>query len=183
MTSETDIIKTLREKIKQQAFQLTAQDAALREKNLALDAMHWVWCDGGCYGGTHRWSEKTLTAEIIAKAEQSIARMRRWFINAAGKKMPTGVDRHPAWDKAKNEIDNANKFVRIDHILDLLDHYWHQHPDLRLGQIITEMSPPHNATFQDDLGEYISSVPTHPVNVSDEIIEEQLLCGLLMEKL
>lgn len=56
------------------------------ERNKQLDAFHMVWCDGGCSGGMHRYTDK-LTAdevlELVALAEANIARMKRWAASAA----------------------------------------------------------------------------------------------------
>ena len=54
----------------------------LREKNLSLDALHFVWCSGGCSSGVHRYTKKELTEEIVRRAEAEVRRLRTWFINA-----------------------------------------------------------------------------------------------------
>jgi hypothetical protein len=58
------------------------------ERNRELDALHYVWCDGGCQGGTHRWagSPDDVTEEIVALAERNTKRLRSWFINRQSKK-------------------------------------------------------------------------------------------------
>jgi hypothetical protein len=33
-------------------------------RNKELDALHYVWCDGGCSSGTHRYDNENLTEEI-----------------------------------------------------------------------------------------------------------------------
>lgn len=72
------------EKVENQARHLGAQDAALARKNVALDALHYVWCDGGCAGGVHRYGEHPpLTEEIVAEAERNARRLRRWHVNAS----------------------------------------------------------------------------------------------------
>jgi len=57
------------------------------EKNRELDAMHYVWCSGGCEGGTHRWegSPDDVTEEIVALAERNTGRLRAWFENRKSK--------------------------------------------------------------------------------------------------
>jgi hypothetical protein len=52
----------------------------LRRKNLELDALHFVWCDGGCADGVHRWDHGVLTEAIVAEAERNTARLRRWWM-------------------------------------------------------------------------------------------------------
>ena len=72
----------LLQKIENQKRQLSNQDHALRAKNLALDALHYVWCDGGCIGGVHRYGEHPpLTEEIVAAAERNTKRLRSWLRN------------------------------------------------------------------------------------------------------
>lgn len=53
----------------------------LRAKNVALDALHWVWCDGGCAGGTHRHTPVELTEEMVLVAERNTRRLRSWYQN------------------------------------------------------------------------------------------------------
>lgn len=68
-------IQKLRKEIRQM------QKAAER-RNQELDAMHWVWCDGGCETGVHRFDGKgpeAITEEIVAQAERNTARLKRWL--------------------------------------------------------------------------------------------------------
>lgn len=56
------------------------------ERNKQLDAFHMVWCDGGCSGGMHRYTDKLTPDEVldlVAVAEANIARMKRWAASAA----------------------------------------------------------------------------------------------------
>lgn len=53
----------------------------LERKNRELDALHYVWCNGGCDGGTHRWTENTVTEEVVLEAERNTKRLREWFDN------------------------------------------------------------------------------------------------------
>lgn len=66
----------LEEKVRMQRHELEWHNKALRERNLQLDAMHWVWCDGPCKGGIHRWTEAKLTEELVAEAERNTRRLR-----------------------------------------------------------------------------------------------------------
>lgn len=79
-------IKRLREKVANQAHQLKWQQESLAQKNRALDAMHWVWCDGGCRLGAGRYDSEgrykgvgvdSITEEAIAIVERNLARMKR----------------------------------------------------------------------------------------------------------
>jgi hypothetical protein len=54
----------------------------LRHKNLALDALHYVWCSGGCPGGVHRFGEHPpLTQEIVDEAKRNTLRLEQWWMN------------------------------------------------------------------------------------------------------
>jgi hypothetical protein len=57
------------------------------KRNLQLDALHFVWCDGGCLGGVHRYDGRphAVTEEIVQEAERNTARLRRWLTNYAFK--------------------------------------------------------------------------------------------------
>jgi hypothetical protein len=64
--------------------EVAQKDACLHQKNRALDALHWVWCSGGCPTGVHRHAgpHGPLTAELVEEAEQAVRRMRQWLTNA-----------------------------------------------------------------------------------------------------
>lgn len=53
----------------------------LRLKNIALDALHVVWCSGGCDRGVHRFlgSPDHVTEEMVAYVERQAVRFREWF--------------------------------------------------------------------------------------------------------
>lgn len=76
-------LERLKEKNRQQARQLTQMQACLGQKNLELDALHFVWCDGGCSGGVHRFlPDVVLTEEMLVRAERSVLRLRKWYNTA-----------------------------------------------------------------------------------------------------
>ena len=57
-----------------------AQDAPQnnRQRNLEMDALHYVWCDGD-YMAVHRWSEGEITQAIVDLAKHNTARLEAWF--------------------------------------------------------------------------------------------------------
>ena len=79
--TDTSRLQELEAKIANQARQLEILNRALHEKNVALDSLHWVWCDGGCESGAHRFTEGQLTDEIVETAERNTKRMRAWLEN------------------------------------------------------------------------------------------------------
>ena len=53
-------------------------------RNLELDALHYVWCDGGCPSGVHRYDgegAKALSEDLVKAGEDSIGRLRTWWEN------------------------------------------------------------------------------------------------------
>lgn len=72
-------IQRLEGKIRTLKRQVTAMQKCLHERNVSLDALHYVWCDGGCTGGTHRWTPQAVTEEIVQEAERNTQRLRRWW--------------------------------------------------------------------------------------------------------
>lgn len=58
-----------------------AQQVALERKNRELDALHIVWCDGGCPGGVHRYQDADVlvTEELVKLAERNTERLRHWY--------------------------------------------------------------------------------------------------------
>lgn len=53
----------------------------LHHKNMQLDALHMVWCDGGCPSGVHRYQDQDvpITEEMVVMAERNTKRLRHWF--------------------------------------------------------------------------------------------------------
>ena len=103
-----DNLRTQLEEAKGRNKQL---DENLAKKNRELDALHYVWCSGGCDGGVHRYSEKELTAEIVASAVRNTDRLVQWWVNYAGRKQygPGGYkgDREgleAAWNTASEKV-------------------------------------------------------------------------------
>ena len=74
-------IARLERRIEEQRQQLAEKEAALRERNLSLDALHHVWCDGGCLSGVHRWTEGRITEDLVRQAEREVRRLRKWWNN------------------------------------------------------------------------------------------------------
>lgn len=63
---------------------ITHLQECLRKKNLELDALHHVWCSGGCQSGVHRYEPNnpdTITEELVTRAEANTLRLRQWFEN------------------------------------------------------------------------------------------------------
>lgn len=73
----------LEEKIHRQRGALSDLNEAVKTKNLALDALHHVWCSGGCVTGAHRFVHvpplPEVTEELVHEAEVNVRRLRQWF--------------------------------------------------------------------------------------------------------
>lgn len=74
--------EALRLRCQRQAREITELTKVLHRKNVELDALHMVWCDGGCPGGVHRWTSEVITPEIVEAAERNTKRLRAWFDHA-----------------------------------------------------------------------------------------------------
>lgn len=88
--------------------------STLKCKNRELDALHRVWCSGGCEGGVHRHIEDELTAEMVAFAEYNTRRLRQWYVNKAGRDQygsggfeGDSVGLHRAWASAYWDLVKA----------------------------------------------------------------------------
>lgn len=79
-------VSELKSKIADYKRRITHFQREAHEKNLKLDALHYVWCSGGCEGGVHRWVPGKVTKDIVDQAERSVARLKRWYINNEYKK-------------------------------------------------------------------------------------------------
>jgi len=84
ISNQANHIKIIERVIKEQKRQITIMRESLECKNRELDALHYVWCNGGCGGGVHRYDSMKgveLTEEIVKIAERNTQRLRTWFIN------------------------------------------------------------------------------------------------------
>lgn len=84
----------LTHRIAEQRKQLAEKEEALRQRNLALDALHHIWCDGGCLSGVHRWTEGTITEDLVRQAEREVKRLRVWWDNRCFKDTYYKGERH-----------------------------------------------------------------------------------------
>jgi hypothetical protein len=48
--------KALEKRVAGQKAHIEKTEQSNRELRVRLDAMHWVYCDGGCPGGVHRYN-------------------------------------------------------------------------------------------------------------------------------
>ncbi len=78
----------LRDKVAHLRREISDKDQISFLRNRQLDALHLVWCSGGCHGGVHRYcgGPETVTEEIVATAEKNTSRLRSWFQNYQAKK-------------------------------------------------------------------------------------------------
>lgn len=74
-------VMELEERDQDRRRELRIMQRSLESKNRSLDALHYVWCKGGCKGGVHRWSENTITEAVVRAAEANTARLRVWWEN------------------------------------------------------------------------------------------------------
>lgn len=71
-----------RREIQRLKREIREMQLAAEKRNRELDAMHWVWCDGGCYTGVHRFDEEgpaAITQEIVDAAVRNTERLKRWW--------------------------------------------------------------------------------------------------------
>lgn len=98
----------LNEIIKDLRRELTIQSENNHKRNMQLDALHFVWCDGGCETGVSRWTKEKITPEIVAEAIRNTARLYLWYINNCGDQGPPDIlERVKYWDEAKKAIKDA----------------------------------------------------------------------------
>lgn len=76
-------IQRLSKKVANQAREITTMRECLEEKNRELDAMHYVWCDGSCERGVHRYTPGELTQDLVERAVRNVDRLCRKFLGRA----------------------------------------------------------------------------------------------------
>lgn len=74
-------IAQLRAKVAELHKQLQLAQENNHRRNVELDALHHVWCSGGCDEGVHRWAEGEITQEIVDAAVRNTERLVKWFEN------------------------------------------------------------------------------------------------------
>jgi len=70
-------------KCKEQARQLTIMREVAEKRNRELDALHFVWCSGGCGKGAHRYSPDTVTRDVVMEAIRNTRRLVTHYVNKA----------------------------------------------------------------------------------------------------
>ena len=73
-----------RAKVVELRRQFTFAQANNHARNVALDALHFVWCDGGCNGGVHRYDgagPTAITLELVESAVRNTQRLVTWYRN------------------------------------------------------------------------------------------------------
>ena len=86
--NELEAVKAERDKLKRE---LTLAYRNNHKRNLELDALHYVWCDGGCETGVHRFEHKgPLTLEIVNAAIQNTERVISYYRRKASATEPLG---------------------------------------------------------------------------------------------
>lgn len=109
-TSESDEIARLRAVVAELRATVTRHEAQLARRNRELDALHMVWCDGGCPSGVHRYQgeDVLVSEELVATAERNTERLRRWYetVRYRVERRPTASEWHRRYaTKAASRTD------------------------------------------------------------------------------
>lgn len=98
-------VKRLEERDAALVRQLKQATANNERRNRQLDALQFVWCNGGCAGGVNRFTGAVLTEEMVIEAERNTRRLRTWWSNHALKEKYK-VEREAECEKPKASIWN-----------------------------------------------------------------------------
>jgi hypothetical protein len=109
-TTPADTIQQLRREL----------DAAYRNnhrRNLELDALHYVWCNGGCSSGVHRWNKEAVSEELVQEAVRNTSRLVSWYRNRQFRHdwdtaPATMQDRYLAMACRVLKLEEAHKLLR-----------------------------------------------------------------------
>jgi hypothetical protein len=71
----------LQEQVEMLKRQIWVAQGNNERRNKELDALHYVWCNGGCEGGVHRWQEEEVSKELVETAIGHITRLVQWWNN------------------------------------------------------------------------------------------------------
>lgn len=101
-------IQKLEEHQRKQRREITAQQNALRERNIQLDALHHVWCGGACETGTHRYDHGEVTGEVVTAAIRNTARLVDRWIRVKGTLHIPHMGTQAAFERARTELMQAD---------------------------------------------------------------------------
>lgn len=79
---EASVDQGIDRRVQRLQAEVKSLNAVLARKNRELDALHYVWCSGGCDGGVHRFVPGQVTEEVVAAAERNTRRLRSWIENS-----------------------------------------------------------------------------------------------------
>lgn len=86
---DTKEVERLRDEVTKLRQSLDFQRQNNESRNRQLDALHFVWCNGGCQLGVHRYGEHPpLTDEIVTEAIRNTNRLISWHNNHKFKQLP-----------------------------------------------------------------------------------------------
>jgi hypothetical protein len=78
-------VKELESEVTRLRSLVRQRDQQLAEKNRELDALHYVWCSGGCEDGIHRHTDEELTPDIVGRAIRNTTRLVNWYTARSGR--------------------------------------------------------------------------------------------------
>lgn len=113
----SDNIETenLHKKIKSLKREIHLMQEQAYRRNLELDALHYVWCDGGCPKGVHRYGEHPpLTKEIVKEAQRSVKRLTQWYNNSEFRTLPVKdrMDYYIGFKHVKERIESLEAKIK-----------------------------------------------------------------------
>lgn len=112
-----------------QAVELRAAQEQAERRNRELDALHYVWCDGGCDSGVHRWTDGKPDEQTVREAVRNTGRLVSWYRNAAARRGEVPPDFGDA--VAADAIARAERAERL--LARLLNWFEYRDVDLGLG--------------------------------------------------
>ncbi len=94
----------LRIKVKEQAKTIQTMQEVATLRNKQLEALHLVWCNGGCNGGVG--DRENLTREKVLQAAVYVNRLVTWWNNRAYK--DSGHNKNDHYVSARIDISNPS---------------------------------------------------------------------------
>lgn len=92
-------------------------------RNKELSALHYVFCDGGCPGGVHRYDNKELDEETVNLAVRNTVRLISWFQNNHYKKNKVSLIWN--WSRDRKQVVDYYKLNLLKReVRWLRDRYW-----------------------------------------------------------
>jgi len=82
------LMTRLQHEVRELKLAAAAASDLVKQKDLQLDAMHFVWCDGACPAIVHRWTPGEPSDDLVREAAKQLTRLCDWWAQRHAGELP-----------------------------------------------------------------------------------------------